>query len=141
MGLSGESGHGVPERCADAIRRPAGSRGAAGGLSKRRDPCKTQGRRIPPRLHSLMQNFAPGDLKEVLALLQTGLELPADQREAWVAALDASKTRLKPTLSALLQKHAQHETDDFVKDLVRFTSGTDPDGAATLAPPPVVGGK
>ena len=87
-----------------------------------------------------MQNFAPGDLKEVLALLQTGLELPVDQREAWLGALDASKTRLKPTIAALLQQHAQHETDDFVKDLARFTAGTTPDGAATLAPPPVVGG-
>jgi serine/threonine-protein kinase len=83
-----------------------------------------------------MQNFAPGDLKEVLALLQTGLELPADQREAWLAALDASKTRLKPTIAALLQKQAEHETDDFLKDLAR-ADGT---AAATVAPPPVAGG-
>jgi serine/threonine protein kinase len=87
-----------------------------------------------------MQNFAPGDLKEVLALLQTGLELPVDQREAWLAALDSSKTRLKPTLSALLQKHAEHETDDFLKHLTRFTADTTADGAATVAPQPVVGG-
>jgi hypothetical protein len=59
-----------------------------------------------------MQNFAPGDLKEVLALLQTGLELPVEQRDAWLAALDESKLRLRPTLAALLQKHAEHETDD-----------------------------
>ena len=87
-----------------------------------------------------MQNFAPGDLKEVLVLLQTGLELPVDQREAWLAALDASKTRLKPTLAALLQKHAEHETDDFLKHLSRFTADTTADGAATVAPQPVVGG-
>ncbi|HTJ17167.1 MAG TPA: protein kinase [Steroidobacteraceae bacterium] len=87
-----------------------------------------------------MQNFAPGDLKEVLALLQTGLELPVEQREAWLAALDASKTRLKPTIAALLQKHAEHETDDFLKDLSRFTAGTAPDGAATIASAPAVGG-
>ena len=92
-----------------------------------------------------MQNFAPGDLKEVLALLQTGLELPVQQREAWLAALDASKTRLKPTIAALLQKHAEHETDDFLHDLARFgpgaaNVGTGEDGAATIAPPPVVGG-
>ncbi|MGH8236121.1 MAG: serine/threonine-protein kinase, partial [Steroidobacteraceae bacterium] len=87
-----------------------------------------------------MQNFAPGDLKEVLALLQTGLELPAEQRAAWLAALDESKSRRRPTLAALLQKHAQHETDDFLKDLVRFTAGTVPGGEATVAPPPVVGG-
>jgi eukaryotic-like serine/threonine-protein kinase len=87
-----------------------------------------------------MQNFAPGDLKEVLALLQTGLELPVDQREAWLAALDASKTRLKPTIAALLQKHAEHETDDFLKDLSRFTAGTASDGAAAVAAAPVVGG-
>ena len=87
-----------------------------------------------------MQNFAPGDLKEVLALLQTGLELPVEQREAWLAALDASKTRLKPTLAALLQKHAEHETDDFLKHLTRFTADTTADGAATVAPQPVVGG-
>lgn len=86
-----------------------------------------------------MQNFAPGDLKEVLALLQTGLELPVDQREAWLAALDASKSRLKPTIAALLQKQAEHETDDFLKDLARFTTGAT-DGAASIAPPPVVGG-
>ena len=92
-----------------------------------------------------MQNFAPGDLKEVLALLQTGLELPADQREAWLAALDSSKTRLKPTLSALLQKHAEHETDDFLKDLARYTSGSGQAGAeetgvATVASAPTAGG-
>jgi serine/threonine-protein kinase len=92
-----------------------------------------------------MQNFAPGDLKEVLALLQTGLELPADQREAWLAALDSSKTRLKPTLSALLQKHAEHETDDFLKDLARYTSGAgqpgaEEAGAATVAAAPAAGG-
>lgn len=86
-----------------------------------------------------MQNFAPGDLKEVLALLQTGLELPVDQREGWLAALDASKSRLKPTIAALLQKQAEHETDDFLKDLARFTTGAT-DGAASIAPPPVVGG-
>jgi eukaryotic-like serine/threonine-protein kinase len=87
-----------------------------------------------------MQNFAPGDLKEVLALLQTGLELPVDQREAWLAALDASKTRLKPTLAALLQKHAEHETDDFLKHLTRLTADTTAGGAAAVAPEPVVGG-
>jgi eukaryotic-like serine/threonine-protein kinase len=87
-----------------------------------------------------MQNFAPGDLKEVLALLQTGLELPVDQREAWLAALDASKTRLKPTIAALLQKQAEHETDDFLKELSRFTAGTEPGDGATIALPPVVGG-
>jgi serine/threonine-protein kinase len=93
-----------------------------------------------------MQNFAPGDLKEVLALLQTGLELPAEQREAWLAALDGSKTRLKPTLSGLLQKHAEHETDDFLKDLTRFTSGAgksggaEQAGVAAVAPPPAVDG-
>ena len=87
-----------------------------------------------------MQNFAPGDLKEVLALLQTGLELPLEQREAWLAALDASKTRLKPTIAALLKKHAEHETDDFLKHLTRFTDDTTGDGAATIAPAPVVGG-
>jgi hypothetical protein len=93
---------------------------------------------LPPL--ALMQNFAPGDLKEVLALLQTGLELPVEQREAWLAALDASKTRLKPTIAALLQKHAEHETDDFLKDLSRFTAGTAPDGAATIASALAVGG-
>jgi len=93
---------------------------------------------LPPL--ALMQNFAPGDLKEVLALLQTGLELPVEQREAWLAALDASKTRLKPTIAALLQRHAEHETDDFLKDLSRFTAGTAPDGAATIASAPAVGG-
>jgi eukaryotic-like serine/threonine-protein kinase len=93
---------------------------------------------LPPL--ALMQNFAPGDLKEVLALLQTGLELPVDQREAWLAALDASKTRLKPTIAALLQKHAEHETDDFLKNLTAFGSGAAADGAATIAAPPVVGG-
>jgi serine/threonine protein kinase len=87
-----------------------------------------------------MQHFAPGDLKEVLALLQTGLELPLDERAAWLAALDPSKTRLKPTIAALLQKHAQHETDDFLKHLSRVTEGATVDGESAIAPPPVVGG-
>ena len=87
-----------------------------------------------------MQHFAPGDLKEILALLQTGLELPVDQRAAWLAALDASKTRLKPTVAALLQKHAEHETDDFLKQLSQFTAGGSAEGEATIAPAPVAGG-
>jgi eukaryotic-like serine/threonine-protein kinase len=86
-----------------------------------------------------MQNFAPGDLKEVLALLQTGLDLPADQRGAWLASLEAANSRLTPTVAALLQRHAEHETDDFLQDLARFTSGAT-QGAGGVAPQPVAGG-
>src|SRR5262245_59564713 len=114
MKISRRTRHGVPEPRGAQSGQVAGDdflRGGPEGLSKRRDPCKTHAlETLPP--WPLMQNFAPGDLKEVLALLQTGLELPVYQREAWLAALDASKTRLKPTIAALLQKHAEHETDD-----------------------------
>ena len=84
-----------------------------------------------------MQNFAPGDLKEVLVLLQTGLDLPLDQRAAWLASLEAANSRLKPTIAALLQKQAEHETDDFLQDLARVANGA-ADGAG-VAPPPAVG--
>src|SRR4029453_12266449 len=75
----------------------------------------------------------------------TALVQPAHQLETWLAALDASKTRLKPTLSALLQQHAEHETDDFLKDLARFTSGAarageGDGGTADVAPAPAIGG-
>ncbi|HMN43980.1 MAG TPA: serine/threonine-protein kinase [Povalibacter sp.] len=68
-----------------------------------------------------MQPLPPGDLKELLSLLQTALELSEPDREQWLATLDPRKGHLKQTLADLLQKQAQFETDDFLQSLAEFT--------------------
>ena len=67
-------------------------------------------------------NFAPGDLNEVLALLKSALELPADQRAAWLDTLDASRPRLKNTVIEFLQQHAEHETGDVLNTLSSYAT-------------------
>ncbi len=70
-----------------------------------------------------MQPLAPGDIKELLSLLQTALEISGPERERWLDTLDPQKGHLKSTLVALLQKQAQFETDDFIRALGDFTRG------------------
>lgn len=84
-----------------------------------------------------MQQLAPGDIKELLALLQTALEISEIDRERWLATLDPQKSHLRQTLAGLLQKQARFETDDFIKSLAEFTqSGED---AASLPASPFAG--
>jgi len=67
-------------------------------------------------------NLAPEALNEVLALLKDALALPAEQRAAWLAALEASKPRLKTTIADFLQRHAEHETGDILNTISHYTS-------------------
>jgi serine/threonine-protein kinase len=79
-------------------------------------------------------NFAPADLSEVLSLLKNALEVPAEQRAAWVEALDASRQRLKPTVIEFLQQHAEHETGDVLNILSRYATA-DPEGLSGIQAP------
>jgi serine/threonine protein kinase len=79
-------------------------------------------------------NLAPGELNEVLALLKSALELPVDQRVAWLDTLEASRPRLKDTVVEFLQRHAEHETGDVLNTLSNYT-GSDADSlSGTQAP-------
>ena len=80
-----------------------------------------------------MQQLAPGDIKELLALLQTALEISETDRERWLATLDPRKSHLKETLAGLLQKQARFETDDFIKALAEFTH-SDADASLPASP-------
>jgi serine/threonine-protein kinase len=80
-------------------------------------------------------NFAPGDLNEVLALLKSALELPAEQRAAWLATLEASRPRLRNTVIEFLQRHAEHETGDVLNTLSRLTAGEDAQGLSGIQAP------
>ncbi|HEY4368527.1 MAG TPA: protein kinase [Steroidobacteraceae bacterium] len=79
-------------------------------------------------------NFAPGDLTEVLALLKSALELPVDQRSAWLETLDASRARLKHTVIEFLQQHAEHETGDVLRTLSDYAAEDEDGLSGTQAP-------
>src|SRR5262245_60273029 len=68
-----------------------------------------------------MQKLTPDDWKQVFELLDTALDLPVQQRETWLAALDASRASLKPALLELLARQAASDTDDFLRALPQFT--------------------
>jgi eukaryotic-like serine/threonine-protein kinase len=84
-----------------------------------------------------MQHLGPGEIKELLALLQTALEKPEAERVEWLQTLDLSKSHLRPTIAALLQKHARFETDEFLDELSRHTRSSD--GDISIAPSPFSG--
>jgi serine/threonine-protein kinase len=56
-------------------------------------------------------------------LLDTALDLPAAERESWLATLDARYDVLKPQLQQLLARVAQVETRDFLDTLPKVGSG------------------
>ncbi|HEY5808739.1 MAG TPA: protein kinase [Povalibacter sp.] len=68
-----------------------------------------------------MQHLAPGEIKELLALLQTALDLPDEKREQWLATLDPGKSHLRQTVAGLLQQQARYETDEFLTALSKHT--------------------
>src|SRR3954463_1951796 len=84
-----------------------------------------------------MQHLAPGDIKELLALLQSALEMPESERDGWLAALDLSKSHLRPTIAGLLQKQALHETDEFLRELSNHTGSVARE--ISIAPSPFTG--
>ena len=61
------------------------------------------------------------DQAKLNELLDTALELPADQREGWLEALPDEHSSLKPRLRALLARAARIETSDFLKTLPKIS--------------------
>lgn len=84
-----------------------------------------------------MASRSAGEIKEILTLLQTALELSQEQRADWLATLDTSKSHLKPTVAKFLQQQAHQDTDDFVAAIAHSTNPAEADIA--LAPAPFVG--
>jgi len=58
-----------------------------------------------------------GGPSQLSQLLDTALELPADQRSGWVESLGAEFEGLKPRLRALLARQAEIESRDFLERL------------------------
>ena len=77
-----------------------------------------------------MQKFAPEDWKQVFELLDTALDLPEGERDAWLKALDQTRPQLKPALRELLAKHATKESSELLRGLPQFTRV---DAAAVLS--------
>jgi hypothetical protein len=57
------------------------------------------------------------DSARLSELLDTALELPAEDRERWIEALPEEHSALKPRLRALLARAASIETSDFLDTL------------------------
>jgi eukaryotic-like serine/threonine-protein kinase len=68
-----------------------------------------------------MNKLAAEQWRQIFELLDTVLELPSEQRAAWVDALDESRSALKPALRELLARRASLETGDFLNGLPQFT--------------------
>lgn len=85
-----------------------------------------------------MQPLDSGDLKDLLALLQTALELPEDERRRWLDTLDPARSHLRPTVMSLLQKQADFETDDFIAAL---SAHAKQDAGGSLAQAPFAGAR
>jgi tetratricopeptide (TPR) repeat protein len=62
----------------------------------------------------------PADIATVSRLLDEALALPADQREAWLAALPADEQRHGDALRQMLEREAELDTDTLLKSLPRF---------------------
>src|SRR3954470_4309067 len=60
--------------------------------------------------------------KRLSPLLDAALDLPADERERWLAALPAEHRDLCDSLRELLSKRAHFETDDFLQRLPEFSA-------------------
>ena len=61
-----------------------------------------------------MNKIAPEQWQQIFELLDTVLDLPSEQRAAWIDALDESRSALKPTLRELLARRTSLETDAFL---------------------------
>jgi serine/threonine-protein kinase len=84
-----------------------------------------------------MQHLGPGEIKELLGLLQMALEKPEAERNEWLQTLDPDKSHLRPTIAALLQKQARFETDEFLDELSKHTRSSE--GDISIAPAPFSG--
>ena len=66
------------------------------------------------------------DWQEILALLDTALELDATQYTSWLEALPAEQARLSPMLKALLQSRAEVSTGAFMRESATFALPSPP---------------
>ena len=64
-----------------------------------------------------MTSFTPEQWREAFGLLDTLLDLPETEREAWLAELARTQPQLQPALRELLARHAKGEMRDFLKGL------------------------
>jgi serine/threonine protein kinase/tetratricopeptide (TPR) repeat protein len=83
-----------------------------------------------------MQRIGPEDWKQMFELLDTALDLPPGERNPWLDALCGDYERLKPALRELLAKHANRDSDAFLRDLPQFTSLTGINTSALSSPSP-----
>ena len=76
------------------------------------------------------------DWKRLSPLLDAALDLPASQREAWLASLAPEHADLRQALGELLAQRPAVETDDFLQRLPEFSAAP---SALTLGPGSVIG--
>mgnify|MGYP000624256656 CR=1 FL=1 len=74
------------------------------------------------------------DQAKLNELLDTALELPADQRERWLEALPDEHSSLKPRLRALLARAARIETSDFLQTLPKISVEEASDAGDVIGP-------
>jgi tetratricopeptide (TPR) repeat protein len=74
------------------------------------------------------------DQAKLNELLDTALELPADQRERWLEALPDEHSSLKPRLRALLARAARIETSDFLQTLPKISVAEASDAGDVIGP-------
>ena len=79
--------------------------------------------------------LAKEDLVILSGLLDQMLELPAESRAAWIAALEERHARLLPALRQMLAQQGEIETSDFLGTLPKFldATSTTPESAAVRA--------
>jgi eukaryotic-like serine/threonine-protein kinase len=74
------------------------------------------------------------DSARLSALLDTALELPADDRERWLESLPQEHSALKPRLRALLARAASIETSDFLDTLPKVDGDEDAAAGDEIGP-------
>ena len=82
---------------------------------------------------------SPREWQEVLALLDTALELEPAAQTDWLAALGPEQAHLSPLLAHLLQAHARVVTDDFLQSPAAFALLGDAAPRSPLAAGALVG--
>jgi serine/threonine-protein kinase len=76
---------------------------------------------------------------ELDRLLDEGLDRPAGERDAWLAALPGEFDALKPQLRDLLSRAAQVETNDFLGALPKIESASGPAAPSTAQAGAIIG--
>ena len=74
---------------------------------------------MAPSQETPLPQLDPQQWRQLFALLDTALELPAAQRDDWVDSLECS-TDVRRALRDLLTRHAAQGTADFLRSLPRF---------------------